>query len=84
MPPLEPIVVDIEELPVASANRQAKRRRVATEKLPRPPTRRNLNKEAMKRKCLQRVQELEEGEVSEGGDIQLSIPITVKKAIHIG
>ncbi|KIM83859.1 hypothetical protein PILCRDRAFT_87828 [Piloderma croceum F 1598] len=79
MPPLEPIVVDIEELPMTCDNRQAKRRKVQAEKLPWPPTRCNLNKEAMKCKHLARVLEFEEGEVSEGEYTQLSTPITVKK-----
>jgi hypothetical protein len=81
MPPLEPIVMDVEEFPVTCDNRQAKRRKVLAEKLPRPPTRRNLNKEAMKRKRLKRVLELEEGEVSvsDGDNMPLSTPLTVKK-----
>jgi hypothetical protein len=76
MLPLEPIVVDIKEFPVTCDNRQAKWRKVLAEKLPRPPTRHNLNKEAMKRKHLKQVLELEEGEVSDGDNMPLSTPLS--------
>jgi len=62
MPPLEPVVSDIEELPVTLDNRQSKRRKTAPPKEP-IIQRRNTNKEAMKRKRLQRL--IDEDEIED-------------------
>jgi hypothetical protein len=75
----EPMVVDIEEMPVTCDNRQAKRRKIGVS-LPKPPTRRNLNKEMMKRKRLQRVLEFEEEEdQSDEEETKMSTPVAIKK-----